>query len=63
MKKLHDYGTAGDVQWNRLHHGLQTDEDNMCPMDEAMVIDQVKVNPAKVNAVKCKEKYRIEPSC
>eukprot|EP00975_Prorocentrum_lima_P047038 9835265-Prorocentrum_lima.AAC.1 len=32
-------------------------------MDEVIVIDQVKVNAAKVNAVKCKEKNWIEPSC
>eukprot|EP00975_Prorocentrum_lima_P042332 8895861-Prorocentrum_lima.AAC.1 len=57
MKKLHEHDTTGDVQWNRFYHGLQTEENNKCPMNEVIVIDQV-----KVNAVKCKAKYWIEPS-
>eukprot|EP00975_Prorocentrum_lima_P030672 6435274-Prorocentrum_lima.AAC.1 len=63
MKKLHEHDTAGDVQRNRFHHGLQTEEESKCPMDEVIVIDQVDVNAAKVNTVKCKEKYWIDPSC
>eukprot|EP00975_Prorocentrum_lima_P014161 3007792-Prorocentrum_lima.AAC.1 len=63
MKKLHDHDTAGDVQWNRFYHGLQTEEKDKCPIYEVIVIDHVKVNIAEVNAVKWKEKYWIEPSC
>eukprot|EP00975_Prorocentrum_lima_P071015 12935301-Prorocentrum_lima.AAC.1 len=56
---MHEHATLGDVQWNsRFHYGLQTEENNKCPMDEVIVIDHV-----KLNSVKCKEKYWIEPSC
>eukprot|EP00975_Prorocentrum_lima_P014122 3000215-Prorocentrum_lima.AAC.1 len=34
MKKLHEHHTTGDVQWDRFYHGLQTEEENKCPMDE-----------------------------
>eukprot|EP00975_Prorocentrum_lima_P032320 6787467-Prorocentrum_lima.AAC.1 len=40
MKKLHEHDTTGDVRWNRFYQGLQTEENNKCPMDEVMVIDQ-----------------------
>eukprot|EP00975_Prorocentrum_lima_P038354 8062610-Prorocentrum_lima.AAC.1 len=64
MKKLHDHDTAGDEDWNRFHQGLLTEEEeNKCPMEEIIVIDHVNTNAVKVNAVKCKEKYWIDPSC
>eukprot|EP00975_Prorocentrum_lima_P044148 9257321-Prorocentrum_lima.AAC.1 len=50
----------GDEEWNRFYHGLLTEEENKCPMDEPIVIDHVKTDAVK--AVKCKEKYWIEPS-
>eukprot|EP00975_Prorocentrum_lima_P026102 5486225-Prorocentrum_lima.AAC.1 len=34
MKKMHEHDTAGDMQWNRFYHGLQTSETSKCPMDE-----------------------------
>eukprot|EP00975_Prorocentrum_lima_P004961 1079237-Prorocentrum_lima.AAC.1 len=62
MKKLHEHDTTGDEEWNRFDHGLLTEEENKCPMYEPIVIDYVKTHAVKVNAVKCKEKYWIEPS-
>eukprot|EP00975_Prorocentrum_lima_P034770 7306283-Prorocentrum_lima.AAC.1 len=57
MKKMHKLDTTGDMKWNRFYHGLQTTETTMCPLDEVIVIDHV-----KVNAVRNKKKYWIEPS-
>eukprot|EP00975_Prorocentrum_lima_P033092 6943931-Prorocentrum_lima.AAC.1 len=34
INKLHEHNTLGDLQWNRLYHGLQTEETNKCPMYE-----------------------------
>eukprot|EP00975_Prorocentrum_lima_P052485 11001700-Prorocentrum_lima.AAC.1 len=34
MKKIHGHDTGGDVPWNRFYHGLQTEENNKCPLDE-----------------------------
>eukprot|EP00975_Prorocentrum_lima_P004108 892173-Prorocentrum_lima.AAC.1 len=42
MKKMHEHDTVGDVQWNKFHHGLQTEENNKRPMDEVIVVDNVK---------------------
>eukprot|EP00975_Prorocentrum_lima_P065535 12904038-Prorocentrum_lima.AAC.1 len=46
------------MQWNRFCHGLQTTESSKCPLDEVIVIDA-----DRVNVVKGKQKYLIEPSC
>eukprot|EP00975_Prorocentrum_lima_P053452 11210698-Prorocentrum_lima.AAC.1 len=63
MKKLHAHDTAGDEDLNTVHHGLLTDEEDKCPMEEVIIIDHVKTNAVDVHAVKCKEKYWVEPSC
>eukprot|EP00975_Prorocentrum_lima_P031027 6515645-Prorocentrum_lima.AAC.1 len=42
MKEMHEHDTPGDMQWSRLYHGLQTNDNNQCPMDEVIVIDHVK---------------------
>eukprot|EP00975_Prorocentrum_lima_P007297 1566080-Prorocentrum_lima.AAC.1 len=34
MKRMHEHDTGGDVQWNRFYDGLQTEENNKCPLDE-----------------------------
>eukprot|EP00975_Prorocentrum_lima_P059227 12418090-Prorocentrum_lima.AAC.1 len=34
MKKLHEHETTGDGEWNRFYHGLQSEEQNECPMAE-----------------------------
>eukprot|EP00975_Prorocentrum_lima_P010036 2137740-Prorocentrum_lima.AAC.1 len=42
LKNMHEHDTTGDMQWNRLYHGLQTTETTQCPSDEVMVIVHVK---------------------
>eukprot|EP00975_Prorocentrum_lima_P050930 10670005-Prorocentrum_lima.AAC.1 len=47
MKKLHEHDTQGDEEWNRFYLGLQTEEENKCPLEEVVAIDHVKANAAK----------------
>eukprot|EP00975_Prorocentrum_lima_P043507 9134108-Prorocentrum_lima.AAC.1 len=34
MMKLHEHDTQGDEEWNIFYLGLQTEEENTCPMEE-----------------------------
>eukprot|EP00975_Prorocentrum_lima_P048240 10089471-Prorocentrum_lima.AAC.1 len=62
MTKLHEHDTQGDEDWERFYLGVQTEEEIECPLEKPIIIDHARTNVAKINTVKCKEKYWIEPS-
>eukprot|EP00975_Prorocentrum_lima_P043251 9078895-Prorocentrum_lima.AAC.1 len=63
MEKSHEHDTQGDEEWQKFYLGVQTENEGKCPLDEPLIIDCVKPDDIKINTVKCKTKYWIEPSC
>eukprot|EP00975_Prorocentrum_lima_P058702 12310870-Prorocentrum_lima.AAC.1 len=62
MEKFHEYDVQGDEEWERFYLGIRTDKEEDCPQEKPIVIDHVKANDIKINTVKCKSKYWIDPS-